>query len=219
VAGPVIGISADLRDGYQKLSSALTDAVERAGGVPVILPSLPQRAAELAALCDGAVLSGGDDPIMEPWGIPTHPAATPLDPRRQEFELAFLAALDSRPRVPVLGICLGMQLMGLHCGATLDQHLPDTLETACLHRGRRTHPVQGALGNGLVHSNHDQALSDPGRLEVVARAPDGVIEGVRDPGRPLYLGVQWHPERTADPALGPGLLRMLVRAACGPAVI
>ncbi len=150
---------------------------------------------------------------MEHWSIPTHPRARTIDPARQEFELALLRALDSRPGEAVLGVCLGMQLMGLHRGGRLDQHLPDSLPSAGSHSDCAVHGVCGALGEGRVHSNHRQALVDPGDLEIVARAPDGVIEAVRDPARPFYVGVQWHPERTDDEVLGPGIIRRLVEAA------
>jgi putative glutamine amidotransferase len=159
------------------------------------------------------VLSGGDDPATERWGQPTHPRAKPMDPRRQAFEVALLEALDAEGEVPVLGICLGMQLMGLHRGGRLDQFLPESLPTAEGHAPGRRHAVSGALGCGPVHSHHRQALADPGALSVVARAEDGLIEAVRDEARPFYVGVQWHPERTEDEALGPGLFRSLVDAA------
>ena len=58
-----------------------------------------------------------------------------------------LAAADGRDDRPVLGICLGMQLMGLHRGGALDQHLPETLDTSGLHWPRRTHDIAG-LGHG-----------------------------------------------------------------------
>ncbi len=210
---PLIGITADLADGRFRSSPEYAAAVESAGGWPVILPCNPESIDAILERCDGIVLSGGDDPAMEPWGVPTHPRATPIHPARQAFEVGLLRALDARPDLPALGICLGMQLMGLVRGARLEQHLPDVLDTADVHWGRRLHPVDGALGAGDVHSNHRQALTDPGELEVAARAPDGVIEAVLDPRRPFHVGVQWHPERTADPRLGRGLFEMLVAIA------
>ena len=190
-------------------------AVTAAGGLGVLLPCEPARAEEYVRLCDGIVLTGGDDPIMEHWASVTHPTATKTDPRRQAFELALLAAIDTDGGPAVLGICLGMQLMGLHRGGTLNQHLPETLPTSDRHWPRNTHEIQGVLGEGVVHSHHHQALSDAGRLSVVATACDGVIEAVRDESRPFYLGVQWHPERTQDEKLGAGLFRELVGAAGG----
>jgi putative glutamine amidotransferase len=151
---------------------------------------------------------------MSRWNLSTHPKATPLHPQRQAFELALLEALDRAPAKPALGVCLGMQLMGLHRGGTLDQHLPDSLPTAVLHWDHGSHEIAGELGRGLVHSHHRQALTHAGSLAVIARAPDGVIEAVRDAARPaMYLGVQWHPERTHDEKLGAGLFRKLVMAA------
>lgn len=209
---PLIGITPDVEDGRYRLSTAYAVMVERAGGLPVVLPALPGRAADYLARCDGLILSGGDDPDMTHWGVPMHPRAKAIDPERQAFETALLAHLDEDDR-PALGVCLGMQLMALHAGGTLDQHLPDTLATASDHWGRTAHEIDGPIGHGTVHSHHRQAIVDPGGLTVVGRAPDGVIEAVRDERRPFRLGVQWHPERTDDPALGFALIAGLVEAA------
>ena len=73
------------------------------------------------------------------------------------------------------------------------------------------------LGNGPVASWHHQALADAGPYEVIGRSDDGVLEAIRDPARPFYVGVQWHPERTDDSVLGDGVIRRLVDAARRPA--
>ena len=75
------------------------------------------------------------------------------------------------------------------------------------------HPVSGPRYQGVVHSDHVQALEDPGRLEVLATSDDGVIEAIFDPEHPFRIGVQWHPERTTDPAVGAGVFRDLLTAA------
>ena len=75
--------------------------------------------------------------------------------------------------------------------------------------------VESRVAVFMVISHHQQAVADPGRLRIVARAPDGVIEAIDDPSRPFYLGVQWHPERGPDPdpsGLNQGLFDRLVRA-------
>lgn len=211
---PVIGVTADIADTRLQVGEAYARMIVQAGGLPIVLPPVPEMAEETLALCDGVVMTGGDDPDTTRWGVPMHPKARPLHPQRQAFEIALLEALDRKPRVPVLGVCLGMQLMGLHCGGTLDQHLPDTLATAADHWDKRAHEISGELGSGVVHSHHRQALRDAGALAVLARAPDGVIEAVERRGREtMYLGVQWHPERTEDERLGVGLFRRLVDAA------
>lgn len=208
-------------------SLAYADAVDRAGGVPMylapVVPAIPHQ----LRVVDAVVLTGGDDPRTEAFGAPTHPAATPMHARRQEYELALLAALDASAH-PVLGVCLGMQLMALAAGGTLDQHLPDTLR-----EGARAHRADGGAGEhalaldadaagvlGLSHavtggvcSHHHQAVRHAGRLRVLARHADGTVEAVGRPGARYYAGVQWHPERTANSALGQGIIDALVRAA------
>ena len=210
---PLIGLTPDFVDGRIALRPTYLDAVRAAGGLPMILSGDPRDVDEAIEQCDGFVLTGGDDPIMEAFGIETHAAAIPVDPRRQEFELALLARLDASPQQPVLGVCLGMQMMGLHAGGVLDQHLPDSLPSFESHAAGAEHVVTGSLGTGQVWSRHRQALTNSGALDVVATAEDGVIEAIEAPDRCLYLGVQWHPERTQHTGLGLGLFQRLVEAA------
>ena len=224
---PVIGITLDNREPKAgppafELRTTYIDAVDAAGGAPLCLPQVPACAETYVGLCDGMLLTGGNDVRMEGFGVATHSRACTMDPRRQAFEFALLAALDRRPELPVLGICLGMQLMAMHAGGMLDQHLPDVLgeEAAARHAGDHRHAVLRLTPDtrlpatqGLdVASYHHQAVRDPGRLRIVARADDGVVEAVDDPGKPFYLGVQWHPERTGPTPLGAGLIAHLVEA-------
>jgi gamma-glutamyl-gamma-aminobutyrate hydrolase PuuD len=220
VQRPVIGIGADLARDEQsrprhQVRSTYVDAVVRAGGIPVILPATADARCAALDRLDGVVIVGGDDIDTRPFGVPLHPMARVMDSERQAAELAMLAALDARPEMPVLGICLGMQLMGVHRGATLIQHLDDRIPDAARHRDDRVHSVSTAVGSGPVASWHHQALADCPGLSEIGRSDDGVIEAIRDDGRPFYLGVQWHPERTADPTLGDGVFRLLVQAARG----
>ena len=207
---PIIGITADLTADKYQLGRSYGRHVEEAGGIPIILPCCLQAIDTYLDTCGGFVLSGGDDPLMEHWGIPTPPEARPVAPQRQAVELALLDGLAARPRVPVLGICLGMQMMALPAGGRLNQYLPDTLPTASDHWDEGTHPITGDLGEGVVHSHHRQAITDPGALQVVAAAHDGVIEAVQADDRPFFLGVQWHPERTDDRNLGCGRFERLI---------
>jgi len=232
---PIIGITTDVSDPGQgkplrlDCSLAYSRSVAGAGGIPVLLPPLVALAADHLRLCDGFVFTGGDDPRTETFGQPTHPAAKPVHPDRQAYELALLALLRGRRAgAPVLGVCLGMQFMALHAGGRLNQNLADTLPTAAAHRGMHEiipapvgaagsagGPPPLALARGAVYSNHHQAVSNPGSLTVLATSPDDVIEAVADLKRRFYIGVQWHPERTQEPGLGAGLFTALVRAARG----
>lgn len=217
---PLVAITSDLttRNGQPSPFSYMTytRSVLAAGGVPVILPPTPGHAETLLDRFDAFVLSGGDDPVTEPFGAPTHAAAVRVAPERQDFETQLLRALDARPDIPVLGVCLGMQMMALIRGGALNQHLPDTHKDHAIH-WEHAHQVSSsapdALASGTVHSKHRQAVNDPGSLRVIATAPDAVIEAIHDPSRAFYLGVQWHPERTSDHALGQKLFDQLIQAA------
>ena len=209
---PLIGITVDFQDDRYTAKCTIARMVALAGGMPILLPCLSEFAAQYAQACDGIILSGGDDPVMEHWGITTHEKVKPISAQRQGFELALLSALDSENSKPVFGICLGMQLMGLHNGGNLDQFLPETLDSAYLHWGNKDHPIAGSMGEGIVHSHHRQALVEPGKLSIVAKSPDGVIEAIQNIDREFYLGVQWHPERTNDENLGPGLFKQFIHA-------
>ncbi len=210
---PFVGVTADRDETKHRLAHAYVTRLEQAGAVPILLPTHPPLLAAHVELCAGFVLTGGDDPLMEHFGVASDPRSTPVHPERQAYELALLDRLEhERPDAPVLAICLGMQFMGLHAGGVLDQHLPDHLSTHADHAGDRRHPIVGEIGAGTVASHHVQALTDAGRLRVIGRAHDGVIEAIDEPTRAFYLGVQWHPERSDDPALGLGLFQRFVDA-------
>lgn len=221
---PVVGITMDVveTDGRVKGDCSLLYAqrVADAGGTPVMLPAIAELVDEHVALCDAVVLTGGDDPKMEAFGVATDPRAKVMHPWRQEYELRLLDALRrSAPDRPTLGVCLGMQLMCLHAGGVMDQHLPDRLATHARHKNAE-HEVSvrdaeaGLKGAGRVWSNHRQAMVEAGGgMDVIARSDDGVIEAVRGAGRRWYVGVQWHPERTVDATLGRGVFEALLRAA------
>lgn len=207
-----IGITVDMDSSSYKSRHGYADMVARTGATPLLLPCVVEAIPEYLACCDAFITTGGDDPDMEAFGVPNHPKVTLIDARRQAFERTLLQQLE-RTDHPLLAICLGMQLMALEAGGSLEQHLPDTLETAAIHWDGQTHSVDGSLGRGEVFSHHRQAITDPGTLEVVARAPDGVIEAVKAPEHPSRLGVQWHPERTHFEPLGSALFQHLVDSA------
>jgi putative glutamine amidotransferase len=216
------------------LRRSVIEAVARAGGTPVLLPPIASQARAHMELCNAFVFSGGDDPRTEEFGQPTHPGVVPLDPDRQTHELTLLRLLrDESPDTPVLGLCLGMQLMALIAGGELNQCLDDDTPTFADHAPARDNPTRDRthtlsmtvdhplIASGEVNSWHRQAVRDAGSMRIIAKAHDGVIEAIDDPARPFYLGVQWHPERMGDAGLdqagplGDGLFRAVVNAARG----
>jgi putative glutamine amidotransferase len=214
---PLIGITADLVGDYARNRRTYLDMVAAAGGIPVILPPNAALREEMLDRVDGVVITGGDDIDVSRFGIPLHPKAECMPPERQDAEFALLKVLDARPDKPVLGICLGMQLMGVHRGNQLIQHLGDLLPDADRHRNDAIHPVEAERGSllksGAVRSWHHQAISEAKGFDIIARSDDGVIEGIVDPSRRFYLGVQWHPERTEATETGLGVVRTLVEHA------
>jgi len=165
-----------------------------------------------AADFDGLLLLGGGDVAGSCYGIHTpNPKAYGVDPRADRFALAAIAAAEQAGR-PVFGICRGSQLLNVARGGTL---IGDIVDYA-LHHGAPgepefvDEPIDIVAGTRLAaildtdrvigRSGHHQAVDRVGdRLVVAARALDGIVEGIEDPGR-WYLGVQWHPEDDDGPA-------------------
>ncbi|MBL4809867.1 MAG: gamma-glutamyl-gamma-aminobutyrate hydrolase family protein [Phycisphaerales bacterium] len=219
---PLIAITSDLMIRKDHPTAYLTmtyaQAVHNAGAIPVILPPTtpdPDTIATLITRFDAFILSGGDDPKTEPFGHPTHPKATPVLQARQTFETALIKEINNHPDIPVLGICLGMQMLALCNDGELNQHLPDTHKTHADHWNKK-HPIistdESILPSGTSFSSHRQAITNPGTYQILATAPDGIIEAIHDPAAKFRLAIQWHPERTEDPNLGQNLFNKLVQA-------
>ncbi|HEY6105317.1 MAG TPA: gamma-glutamyl-gamma-aminobutyrate hydrolase family protein [Anaeromyxobacteraceae bacterium] len=208
---PRIGVTLDLDEPscrYQ-LPRAYADAVLAAGGLPVPIPYGDAAVAgAYLALCDGLVVTGGAFDIPpQRYGAAQSAACGPTKAGRTDFEWALCEAALAR-RIPLLGVCGGMQLVNVVRGGTLVQDLP--VETGLSHeqpepKDRPSHPVEIVAGTLLaslvggqplpVNSTHHQAVKQPGAGVLVSgRAPDGVVEAIELPDTPFALGVQWHPE-------------------------
>ncbi len=204
------------------------EAVQRAGGLAVMLPPDPQlvtEPAEALELIDGLMLAGGADIDPSAYGQPRHSQTVDTVPERDAFEIALVRAAIERD-LPLLGICRGMQLINVACGGTLCQHLPERVRHDDHRRALGSfddsdHDVQvrpGTLATEVlgapVHatkSHHHQGVERIGAgLEVSATATiDDLVEAIEMPERRFVLGVQWHPEADAtSPVIG-----ALVRAA------
>ncbi len=227
---PIIGITTDYndkQDGYESPYSYAA-AVEKAGGLPLLLPYrsdlllIPQ----FVELIDGMLFSGGHDLDPQSWGEDYHPKVNPIDPAREKFERALMTEVEKR-RTPTLGVCLGSQLMNVNRGGSMIQFLPEfDRPNSIEHRkgssdGWNRHPVAiepesvvaKFLGKReiIVNTSHKQAMREIGRgLRVVAKAPDGIVEAIEDPSMPLWVGVQWHPERLIDQPEHLALFKLLI---------
>jgi putative glutamine amidotransferase len=210
---PVIGITVYASDesGRYTLPAQYVGAVQRAGGLPLLIPPLPDLAGRYLEHVDGLVLAGGGDLDPACYGGAGHATLYGVDTDRDYLELA-LARGMLRLRMPALAICRGMQILNVALGGTLIAHLPDAVGEQVKHRAPPRepvpHPVRIRPGSRLADrlgateispmSWHHQGLRQiaPG-LEAVAWAPDGTVEAVELADHPELTAVQWHPELTA----------------------
>jgi putative glutamine amidotransferase len=207
--------------------------LEAAGGLPVVMPPLDERAIEpLLDRLDGVCLSGGPDLDPGTYGAEPHRELGPTEPELDRFELAVARRADAR-RMPILAICRGTQALNVVRGGILHQHIPDLSEDIA-HRQSApgtepSHPVWVDPGSQLaevlgdteveiadiadVNSFHHQAIDRLGEgLRISARAPDGTIEAVEDPSRSFLIGVQWHAETLVHRPYEAALFRHFVEA-------
>jgi putative glutamine amidotransferase len=194
-------------------------AVQRAGGRPVLLPPDPEDAedpGEVLDLLDALVVTGGAgdlDPAL--YGEERHPETGPVQEERDAYELALVRGALER-EMPVLGICRGMQILNVAYGGTIEQHLPEVLGheehrhtpgTFADHEVRLVPDSLAARAAGSestpAKSHHHQGIKEVGEgLQVTGWAvEDDAVEALEDPSCPFVLGVLWHPEEDENSQL------------------
>lgn len=233
-----IGISGQVRaaDGVERtgVNVSYVARLVEAGGLPLVLSPVlgSDWAADALDGCAGLLLSGGADIEPVRYGATPSPALGPVDPGRDAFELALLAAARARG-LPVLAICRGMQLVNVAGGGSLWQDLPGERPGPVMHRqsaprSARTHDVRlepgsriaSVLGGATLRTNsmHHQAvrhLADG--LRATGWTADGIIEALESSDPTEWLvGVQWHPEDLEADAPDAELFRAFVAAARRP---
>jgi microsomal dipeptidase-like Zn-dependent dipeptidase/gamma-glutamyl-gamma-aminobutyrate hydrolase PuuD len=212
---PVIGISANRKEGTSRIADAYFQSVVMAGGAPVLLPVTTDihALATIVNMLDGLMFSGGGDLDAAYWGEEPVPEAGEPDSYRDEYDLLLLRLAFNR-QLPIFGICRGLQVINVAFGGTLYQDIARfQLLKHSQKEGRdvATHTViladspsglKAALRNTAepsipVNSFHHQAVKDVApEFTVTATSPDGLIEAIEHPEYPVF-GVQWHPEGMA----------------------
>ena len=243
---PIIGVISSKQDVGEVLplygtGSHYLEQLKLAGGIPIQLPILsntsPEALASMVSCCDGFLLPGGGDFFPEWYGQTLLPGLKTdtfsMDWERQKITLELVKAMAASGK-PILGICLGMQVITIALGGDLYQDIPSQIPSEIPHRGtiakaedrwKLWHTVrtsEGSLIRNLtgageisVNSFHHQAVKTPASgFRATAFAPDGVIETVESDNERI-LGIQWHPENLAHGGMeqGKAIFRWLVQTA------
>ncbi len=231
-AKPIVGVTTYLQraqTGVWDVQAAFLPevyvaAVEKAGGIPLLLPPQPLAggvAEQVVDRLDGLIIAGGLDVDAARYGAAAHPENDRPSTLRDDWDDALLTAAIAA-EVPFLAICRGVQVLNVLRGGTLHQHLPEVVGHDGYRAGNgefatnevRVEPgtrIAAVIGEGshAVQSYHHQAIDAVGPgLRVTAQSADGIVQAVELEDVPFGVGVQWHPEQDAaeDARLFEGLV-------------
>jgi putative glutamine amidotransferase len=227
---PFIGVSANAMDAAERRNRVhatgernIHSLLKMVDCIPVLLPPMgaAMDVAGLVSRMDGFLLTGGRANV-EPhhYGGPAFPSDEVIDPGRDALVLPLVRACIAA-RVPVFGICRGIQEINVALGGSLhyrvhlvsgknDHRRPQRDDVTHEEIFRPNHLVKFAEGGlfqsltgragMMVNSLHGQGVDRLGDgLVVEATSPDGVIEGLRYKDDSLFItGVQWHAEWRPD---------------------
>jgi putative glutamine amidotransferase len=221
---PLIGVVPDYDSGSKNSYSIYShyairknyvDAITKAGGAPILIPYDILSIENYLSLCDGFMIVGGNFDINpEKYGEKTIHKSVILNTNREEFESVLVKKI-LEIKIPILGICNGMQAINVALGGSLMQDILDEKNNFVDHeqshfeefqdKKKPYHTIKINSESTLykitktkiasVNSSHHQAIKNVGSaLNVSAVADDGIIEAIENPTHPFCVGVQWHPE-------------------------
>ena len=214
---PIIGITMFRENKaagtYNSLNLDYANSIIEAGGIPILLPiTNPNLCEEYLNIIDGILFSGGED--IAPHLFHEEPILKlgSVDSIRDNFELTLFSKAFDR-KIPILGICRGLQLINVALGGNLYQDIDTQVLNVNGHhpsniaRDELYHSVIIEKNSFLykvfkstkisVNSFHHQAIKNIGQnLIISAKSQDGIIEAIEssDIHSHFILAVQWHPE-------------------------
>lgn len=217
-AFPRIGITPDINDvpapeTEYVVRKNYADAVVLAGGLPLFLPYTEEVTPYLDIL-DGLVITGGMfdvDPAL--YGQAARKQYV-MKPPRTSFEKKLIEGALQR-KIPVLGICNGMQLLAVCLGGQLVQDIPTEIASPLEHKPDQPadtdhHSINIVGRSGLLelpfaatfatNSVHHQSVMPADTYRTIATTTDGVVEAIEKLTDGFAVGVQWHPEYGVSPA-------------------
>lgn len=212
----------EFADASISLSNRYTQAINDAGGMPLVLPVTATRdqIAELVRRADGVLLTGGEDIELKHYAPDSPPELAAkigeVEPQRDVLEFALVDEVF-RQRKPLLCICRGHQMLNVALGGTLIVDIPTQLPGALAHKQverkfELVHEVTfaadsqiaallGTMQTGTNSTHHQAVARVADALRVTGTTSDGVIETMelKDPSQlPFLQSVQFHPERLYD---------------------
>ena len=174
-------------------------------GVEAVFTSPKRMRKNIIEKMRGLLLLGGVDIDPKTYGGTMHEKIGKTEPARDRLERELLEATQTH-RLPVMGICRGMQMINLFSGGTLHPHLHDLdlsaphphtplpMRNVQIEPGTRLHRIVG-VSTLRVNALHHQAVDRLGEgLRVAARDENGIVQALEGTEGPFWLGVQWHPE-------------------------
>ena len=157
----------------------IVKAVINNGGIPIGIV-LDDNYKDILNICDGVIFQGGDNPEKLDY-----------------YALKYLYDIDK----PVLGICLGMQEMGILFNGKLSKTINHKKTLKYVHGIKidKTSKMYNILKKGYikVNSRHKDSLVKTD-LDIVGISDDGKVEIIEDRNKTFFIGVQWHPESMID---------------------
>lgn len=215
---PIIGINVDVDGEKPKIAAVQAnyyESVTRAGGIPVLIPPVPDEdLEEIVKRIDGVMFIGGPDYCPSMYGEDRHEKSELAHDDRLAFDFRLFQKCLQRRAMPVLGICAGAQILNIGLGGSLHQDIPSEFpESKVQHssqngwkNGFHKHNIKidkSTILGGIytrhefaVPTSHHQSVKTLGKgLRPTAFADDGIIEAVEMESHPYLIGVQWHPER------------------------
>lgn len=212
---PLIGITLDyvlagsfsprphyaIRDSY-------FNAVEAAGGTPIGIPFMGNLIDDYLSVINALVVPGGDFALNSNWYVKDDKPGFPPTPRL-EFDVEIITKA-LRKKIPLLGICAGMQIMGGMHGSKLTSNINKYVDSKLCHlkgtdaaeyahevRIEKNSLLRKIVGADAMQTNsrHIEGIVEPSdNVVVTAKSDDGVVEAIELKGYDFALGVQWHPE-------------------------
>ncbi len=216
---PVIGLTSQYEQLIDKkmirVNSTYVNAVLESGGIPIIIPIVKDvnDLENYLNLVDGIIFTGGEDVSSLSFGEEPMKEVDTICGARDKIEIELFKRAYEK-KIPILGICRGLQIMNISLGGTLYQDInmqvPDSLGHLCTHNVHQGYHTINLLEDSIIYdifkreklivnSQHHQSIKDLGRdLKITSTTKDGIIESIESTNENWVAGVQFHPEAMID---------------------